>query len=75
MMGFQKEIGERLRAERIKRNLSREKVAHDNAVSISAIAMYENGNRMPRDEVKVRLAKYFELPIDFFYPNLSHNVT
>ena len=37
----------------------REEVAKAVGVSISAIAMYENGDRIPRDETKVKLADYF----------------
>ena len=37
----------------------REEVAAAVGVSLSAIAMYENGERVPRDEVKVRLAEYY----------------
>ena len=28
-------------------------------ISTSAIAMYENGHRVPRDEIKIALAKYY----------------
>lgn len=38
---------------------SRKEVAKAVGVSLSAIAMYENGARIPRDEIKVRLADYF----------------
>lgn len=38
---------------------SREEVAKSVGVSLSAIAMYESGARIPRDEIKVKLADYF----------------
>lgn len=41
----------------------REEVAAAVGVSLSAIAMYENGERVPRDEVKVRLAKYYKTTV------------
>ena len=28
-------------------------------ISTSALAMYENGHRVPRDEIKIALAKYY----------------
>lgn len=34
-------------------------VAKAIGVSVSAICMYESGDRIPRDEVKVRIAKYY----------------
>lgn len=37
----------------------REDVANAVGVSVSAIAMYENGERIPRDETKIRLADYY----------------
>ncbi len=40
-------------------NRSRELVADAINVSVSAISMYENGQRIPRDEIKVRLADYY----------------
>lgn len=37
----------------------REDVAKSVGISLSAVAMYENGERVPRDEIKVKLAKYY----------------
>ena len=41
----------------------REEVANAVGVSLSAIAMYENGDRIPRDEIKVRLAEYYKTTV------------
>lgn len=38
---------------------SRAEVARAIGVSLSAITMYENGERMPRDEIKIRIAAYY----------------
>lgn len=38
---------------------SQETVAKAVGISVSAIGMYEKGNRIPRDEIKIKLAKYF----------------
>lgn len=38
-------------------------VAEGVGVSVSAMSMYENGERVPRDEIKVRIAKYYNKPI------------
>jgi DNA-binding XRE family transcriptional regulator len=40
-------------------NIPRETVASAVNVSVSAIAMYENEERSPRDEIKLRLADFF----------------
>ena len=49
---------------------SREEVAKAVGVSISAISMYENGERVPRDDVKVRIAEYYKKSVQeiFFSP-------
>lgn len=39
---------------------TQEEVAKANDISVAAIGMYERGERIPRDEVKIRLAKYYE---------------
>lgn len=40
-------------------DLSREYVANAIGVSISAISMYENGERIPRDDIKIKLANLY----------------
>ncbi|WP_342557042.1 helix-turn-helix transcriptional regulator [Lysinibacillus sp. FSL P4-0201] len=47
---------------------SREEVAKAVGVSVSAWQMYENGQRIPKDEVKVRIASYFKKTVgEIFY--------
>lgn len=51
-------------------NKSREDVAHSVNISCSALSMYEQGNRIPRDEIKVRLANYYGTTVqDIFFTN------
>ena len=52
-----KDIGAKLRALRGER--SQAEVAEDLGVSVSALSMYECGNRIPRDEIKIRIANYY----------------
>jgi len=52
-----KVVGKRLRE--LRGNLSRRKVAEICGISVSALAMYESGARMPRDEIKVKLAELY----------------
>jgi transcriptional regulator with XRE-family HTH domain len=51
------EIGKRLID--LRGNRTQEEVARDNNLSLSAIGMYERGERIPKDEIKIRLAKYY----------------
>lgn len=54
-------IGDRLIAARGQRR--REVVAAAVGISASAISMYENNDRVPRDEIKVKLANYFGMSV------------
>ena len=46
----------------------REEVAAAVGVSVSAISMYENCDRVPRDETKIKLAKYYKTTVqDLFF--------
>lgn len=49
---------------------SREEVAKAVGVSLSAITMYETGARVPRDEIKVKLADHYKMTVqELFYAN------
>ena len=38
-------------------------------ISVSALSMYERGERIPRDNIKIRIAALFQKPIsEIFYP-------
>ena len=42
-------------------------------ISPSALAMYENGHRTPRDEVKVKLSDFYMTPVqDIFFRENEH---
>jgi len=61
-----KKIGKRLMD--LRGNKPRETVAKDIGISLSALAMYERGERSPRDEIKIKLAKYFNVSVqDIFF--------
>lgn len=42
---------------------TQEEVAKAVGISSSALSMYENGERIPRDNIKIRLADYYKKPI------------
>jgi len=46
---------------------TQEKVAKDLGISTSALAMYETEQRIPRDEVKIALAKYYETTVQAIF--------
>ena len=42
-------------------------------ISISALSNYENGTRVPRDEIKIKLAQYYGISIEaLFFANQLH---
>ena len=57
----------------ILKKLRREAVANAVGISISALGMYEQGRRIPRDEVKVRLSKFYGVPVEkIFFTRNTH---
>lgn len=57
-------------AERLKQargDTPRETVAQAVGITVSAISMYENGQRIPRDEIKVRLADYYHTTVQALF--------
>lgn len=49
-------------------NKTQAEVANELNISISALSMYENGERIPRDNIKIRIANYYCVPIcDIFF--------
>lgn len=50
-------FGEKLRE--LRGNRSQETVARELNITKSSYSMYERNERVPRDEVKVRIAKYY----------------
>lgn len=52
---------------------TRAEVAAALGVSLSTIAMYENGERIPRDETKMRIAAYYGKSVEeIFFANNCH---
>ncbi len=47
---------------------SREEVSKGIGVSVSAVQMYENGQRIPKDDIKVKIASYYNKTVgEIFY--------
>ncbi|MBQ8289355.1 MAG: helix-turn-helix transcriptional regulator [Clostridia bacterium] len=60
-----KTIGKRLMLLRGKK--SRKEVAEGIGVTPSAVAMYERGERVPRDDIKIRYAKFFGKTVESIF--------
>lgn len=67
------ECGKKLRELREQRGETQEKTAKCIGISKSALNMYERGERVPRDEIKVKIAAYFESTVqDIFFAKCEH---
>lgn len=57
--------GEKLRA--LRGSQTQDVVAQAIGITKSALSMYETGKRIPRDEIKLRLAHYYGLSVEFLF--------
>ena len=60
-------IGKKIKEMRTQRGLTAEELAKKLGTSTSAVNMYECGLRIPRDEIKIRIADYFGAPIETIF--------
>ena len=58
-------IGKALKALREERGLSQVELAKQLDISASAIGMYEVNSREPSDDIKTKIAEYFDVSIDY----------
>lgn len=60
-------VGKRLKE--LRGNHSKEEIAYRMGISVTSVSLYETGKRMPRDEVKVKLADFYGLTVqELFFP-------
>lgn len=52
---------------RLRGTRSRGEVAKELGISLSAITMYETGERIPRDDIKVKLAKLYGVSVESLF--------
>lgn len=60
-----KKIGERL--QKLRGSRTQKEIAEAVGVTPMAISLYESGERIPRDEIKVRLANYYKRTVNFIF--------
>lgn len=59
--------GTKMRALRLQRKKTLQQVADELDITKSSLAMYERDERIPRDEVKVRIARYYGETVDALF--------
>lgn len=66
------QIGKTLR--QLRGETSQMEAADKCQIARSTLAMYESGKRIPRDEIKVRIAKVYQKTVEeiFFAPNVAN---
>lgn len=63
------QIGKRIKELRTQKNMTAEDLGKALGISSSAVNMYECGQRVPRDEIKISIAEFFGVSIEtIFYP-------
>lgn len=60
-----KVIGQNLRT--LRGNRSQKEVANAVGVTNMAISAYENGERIPRDEIKIALSQYYKVSVESIF--------
>lgn len=60
-------IGAKLKELRAKKKKSQQQAADDLNITKSSLAMYERDARIPRDEVKVRIAEYYGVTVQALF--------
>ena len=48
-------------------NRTQEEVARALNISVAAVGMYERGERIPRDEIKINLAKFYDTTVQAIF--------
>ena len=65
-------IGARLRE--LRGDKSIRSVAKDLNLAPSTITMYENGDRIPKDDIKISIAKYYGQTVESIFYDVSDHV-
>lgn len=66
-----REIGRRLTE--LRGEKTQKEAAKGLGISASALSMYENGERIPRDNIKIRMASFYGKSVgDIFFAPVTH---
>lgn len=67
-MNVNKYIGEQIKKNRIKKNVTQQELGEYLNVSTQAISRYELGSRKTDNDILFKLAEYFNVSINDFFP-------
>lgn len=63
----EKSVGDRLKDARIEKGCTIKEVAEGCKITESAVRMYELGYRVPRDGIKIRMAKFLGKTVQYLF--------
>ena len=69
------DLATRIRALRESAHLTQLEFAQILNISNSALSQYENGGRIPSDEIKTKIADYFGVSLDYLYGRTNQKQT
>lgn len=58
-------LSERLKMLREELSLTQSQLAQQLGIATSSISQYESGDRIPSDDIKIKLVKFFDVSLDF----------
>lgn len=58
-------LSERIKLLREEQSLNQSQLAEKLDIAVSSISQYESGDRIPSDDIKVRLANFFDVSLDY----------
>lgn len=58
-------MSERIKLLREEQNLNQSQLAEKLNIAISSISQYESGDRIPSDDIKIKLANFFDVSLDY----------
>lgn len=62
-------LGGRIKKLREKAGITQKKLAERLHISNTTLSQYESGQRIPSDEIKLKIADYFDVSLDFLFGN------
>jgi len=58
-------LSEKIKMLREEASLTQSQLAEKLDIAVSSISQYESGDRVPSDDVKIKLASFFDVSLDF----------
>lgn len=61
------DLGKRIKNLREEKNLTQKDLAKKLNIANSTLSQYETGQRVPSDEVKIKIAEFFQVTLDYLF--------